>query len=522
MASTDIFNFTAAGVSSWSPPVQWQPLVGSDQQEAIWQAIEQDGPHCLVDSRAGCGKSTTIRESTQRIKAVSPKCRMTYLAFNKSIADEFRQGLPAGVNASTMHSAGYSALRKAYPNLGELDPHKAHKLSRKVIRGRGDDASKARTSMVRLSGLCMGNLSDGRDRGELKRCSTAVGISIPKDFEDDVLDGTPELLDLRSTEFDTIDYDDMVHAPVARWLPFPELDRLYVDELQDLSPCQHSLIRLMVGKGQLTVVGDPKQAIYAFRGAASQSMALLAGHLKTTERGLISLPLTKTRRCPRSVVRLVKKLVPDFESLPGSPEGQVISANPREILRLMVPGVLALARTNAPLVQEAYRLFLDGIPVAIQGRDLGATLIGIIESLGSESIPELIRDVDAQQEDELAALESLDASDELRSLVIDRCECIRQSARGALTVAEVIGRIRHLFREIPTSEQGSFVTLSSIHRAKGREADTVVILRPDLIPHRMATSPEAKDQELNLAYVAATRTKRLLAIAGPIPSVFSV
>lgn len=54
------------------------------------------------------------------------------------------------------------------------------------------------------------------------------------------------------------------------------------------------------------------------------------------------------------------------------------------------------------------------------------------------------------------------------------------------------------------------ITLATIHRVKGLEADKTVILHPELMPHPMAKTPEAKEQEQNLKYVAFTRAKHTM------------
>jgi len=54
------------------------------------------------------------------------------------------------------------------------------------------------------------------------------------------------------------------------------------------------------------------------------------------------------------------------------------------------------------------------------------------------------------------------------------------------------------------------IIFSSIHRAKGLEAETVVYLGAEKVPHPMAKTPEAMKQEINLDYVAKTRAKRTL------------
>jgi superfamily I DNA/RNA helicase len=62
------------------------------------------------------------------------------------------------------------------------------------------------------------------------------------------------------------------------------------------------------------------------------------------------------------------------------------------------------------------------------------------------------------------------------------------------------------------------VWLSTIHRAKGDEAERVYILRPDLLPHPRARTPQQQEQEQNLRYVAFTRAKEALSfVGGPAP-----
>lgn len=57
------------------------------------------------------------------------------------------------------------------------------------------------------------------------------------------------------------------------------------------------------------------------------------------------------------------------------------------------------------------------------------------------------------------------------------------------------------------SPNSGLIRLASIHTAKGLEADRVFILKPHLLPHRMASSALARAQEENLRYVAITRAR---------------
>ena len=58
-----------------------------------------------------------------------------------------------------------------------------------------------------------------------------------------------------------------------------------------------------------------------------------------------------------------------------------------------------------------------------------------------------------------------------------------------------------------SDEQGEGIKLSSIHKAKGLESSRVFLLRTKdaPIPHPMARTAWAQEQETNLLYVAITR-----------------
>ena len=54
------------------------------------------------------------------------------------------------------------------------------------------------------------------------------------------------------------------------------------------------------------------------------------------------------------------------------------------------------------------------------------------------------------------------------------------------------------------------IQLSTIHKAKGLEADNVFIICPSLIPSRLARTEEEEAEEKRLQYVMCTRPKESL------------
>ncbi|HID97141.1 MAG TPA: ATP-dependent helicase [Thermodesulfobacteriaceae bacterium] len=81
-----------------------------------------------------------------------------------------------------------------------------------------------------------------------------------------------------SEECGVWDYDDLLHE-ILRALEDSEIRAtfrekkpvLFIDEFQDVSPIQYAIVRAMVEKnGAVTIIGDPNQAIYGFRGASPE------------------------------------------------------------------------------------------------------------------------------------------------------------------------------------------------------------------------------------------------------------
>jgi superfamily I DNA/RNA helicase len=87
-------------------------------------------------------------------------------------------------------------------------------------------------------------------------------------------------------------------------------------------------------------------------------------------------------------------------------------------------------------------------------------------------------------------------------VIIDDCRKAQQDS-----IKAVVASIEGLFDD----NVEDMLTLSSIHKSKGREWDTVLWLdRAGTCPSKFARQAWQREQEINLCYVAATRAKRHL------------
>jgi superfamily I DNA/RNA helicase len=75
-----------------------------------------------------------------------------------------------------------------------------------------------------------------------------------------------------------------------------------------------------------------------------------------------------------------------------------------------------------------------------------------------------------------------------------------------LTILALKTELAQLFED----QDRGVLTLSTIHKAKGREWPTVAILQPELMPSGWATKDWEQQQETNLKYVAITRARERL------------
>lgn len=239
-------------------------------------------------------------------------------------------------------------------------------------------------------------------------------------------------------------------------------------------------------------------SIYAFRGASSTAMDNLKERLGADE-----LPLSLSYRCPVAVKELVNQKFPHirFEVPEWAKPGKVYDMLDRDVAKNIQPDDMVLCRVNADLIPLAFSLIRSGIKATVKGRDIGKGLTALIKKSKADSVPDLMEWLYNWKAKEIEKAMRMNAESKIGSIQ-DKIETIVALADDADTVAQVVGRCDEIF-----SDEKSAVTLSTIHKAKGNEAERVFILRPDLLPHPAAKREEDKRQEENLTYVCYTRSR---------------
>ena len=512
-------------------------MAGSPEQEAIWKELLEGTTHMVVEAYAGTGKTFTMIQACLRLpKTLS----IAFVAFNKHIAVEagnkLRASGCANVTCSTYHSLGLRCIKATYPNTRITEYKTEDILETYSVPPMMElyQWRQVKSLVSKLVGFAKNYLLDDTQsdfREKLERLADHHSVDL-NGIGQKALEYVPRVLaDSRACVYTSIDFDDMVWLPVVLKLQPPmTFDMLIVDEFQDSNACQQELALQLCPTGRIVVIGDRFQAIYAFRGAGVSSIPDMIKRLGDAPRNVTVLPLTVTRRCPKSHVTIAQSIVPQFRALEDAPEGEILTCSESQAIDKMQPGDLVLCRCNAPLIPTAYALLRRGVKAIIRGRDIGKGLIQLIEKLERTAVDllALVQNLRVYKFDELTRLAPLgDKATGRISVLMDKCDCLEEMISGAKSIAELKGNIESLFADFEADgKPKEAVVLGTVHRTKGLEGDRVFILKPELIPHPMAKQIWEKSQELNLAYVAVTRAKfgkdkpGTLVFCGALPDIF--
>lgn len=434
---------------------------------------------------------------------------------------------------STLNSAGWRIVRQYL----QIYPSQKIKLSKNKYKWIAEDLKlvfgrKSRGSRLKAEKI-LENTADFFKLIDLVRlCDVQVTTSnvldlirhfqIEKVYEPDKLTGWIQqclkIGEQQAINKQCFDFVEQVWLPTHWKLQDESWVKPYkfvlVDECQDLNKAQLNLVKLLAGnEGRILSVGDPSQAVFGFAGADDNSYYNVVKETKAVE-----LPLSICYRCPTSHIKLVKNQFPHIpiEAAENAVEGIINQIEPEKIYEYIKDKDMVLGRKTAPLVSLCIKLISQGKKAIVKGKSIGENLSKEVEQIALNPIYTWKLFIDCLEKYrhlKTTQYQELDNKEELIESMNDKLNAIAtiyDSIPYATSVDDLYKEITKLF-----SDNDAPITLSTIHRAKGLEAERIFIWHPEHMPMRWRDQLEWQlEQEKNLLYVALTRSKSELYICG--------
>ncbi|MFF7647057.1 UvrD-helicase domain-containing protein [Streptomyces canus] len=472
----------------------------TDEQTAAADAFHT-GDHLALQAGAGTGKTTTLA-----LLAHSTNRRGRYLAYNRAIAQDARARFPATVQCKTAHALAYAVVGHRYsrrlnaPRRPAWRTGQALGLTKALRIGDREVTQKA--------------LSNAALRTVTRFCHTAdeaiTRHHVPplRGLEDTDLHAQlaahivpfarKAWADLQHPEDGAVRFDHDHYLKIwALTQPRIEADFLLLDEAQDTNPVVEQIFLAQRDHAQLVMVGDSAQAIYHWRGAKD----VMTGFDGT------QLALSQSFRFGPDLAQEANRWLHLADApirLTGTP------ALNTELGPVTRPDAV-LCRTNVGAMAHVMTLMTAGYRVALAGGGDSLQALALAARDLKEGRrthhPELLLFPCWGDLQDYAAHDP--AGRDLQPLVnlVD--------THGTDAILNAVARL--------TPEPHAQVTVSTAHKAKGREWPRVLIADDFARAHDNNASDQADhtpppdpidDAEARLAYVAVTRTRHRLDLGG--------
>lgn len=185
----------------------------SELQLNVFNAVGRSEDNLIIEAVAGGAKTTVGIESLYYATRYN---KIAFVAFNRSIAQDFKGKVPDGVHASTYHALGLKSIMQARGNEVKVEETKNFKLFTKFTDSLADafksTATDYRSEILRLVGLAKNVMLDVTGTESFRNLADEYGIDVGDDNESGlVLDLTYKVYKASVEDNATIDFDDMIH-----------------------------------------------------------------------------------------------------------------------------------------------------------------------------------------------------------------------------------------------------------------------------------------------------------------------
>ena len=495
-------------------------FVSSPYQKAIFNEIEHGVGNMVITAAAGSAKTTTIENC---LRFISEEKKKLFLAFNVSTVEKLKSEVKNtnGTKIMTFHGLGNRILREN-GIITEETSIDEFKYSRYVKQNIDTLTQFKETKSLGLQGIVY--LANIISMVNYARYYMAMRIKDIKEVADiygitpvrDEFEVVREVLIWGKENIKSIDHTDMIWLPNVLNLATTRymFDFIFIDEAQDTTLAHQMLVDKCFKRGcRFVAVGDPKQQINVWCGATEKA---IENYEKRPNTKKMKLPISY--RCPKKVIEMAKKYSPEITAGPLAEDGEIrydVSPNDAK------PGDMVLCRIISKLIEQ-YMVYLRNNKKAyLKGSDaVRSTYLELISKVDAKKIDArcltktgLVPQLYKLYLERLEAVKAKFNIDEEEAIyhyellnLYDDIEAIKVLSEGITEVSELVEKINTIFN----GDEQDAIILSTVHKAKGMEADNIFILCPSLMPSRLARRNWEIQAEKNLLYVAITRAKKTL------------
>lgn len=444
------------------------------------------GDNLVIEAGAGSGKTATLVMSAKDMKG-----RGFYGAFNKAIADEAKEKFPRHVDCRTIHSLAFQAVGKKYrhrlngPRQSSKEVAAYLGIDSPFILDKGFElmpAQQARLAVDTVERFCNSDADEISERHVPRLNGTTYE---QHQYVRRLIAPLAEVMwdDLRTPDGTRFKFSHSHYLKLfAMGRPRLPFDFILLDEAQDTNPVVAGLM-LAQTHAQQIAVGDSAQQIYAWRGAVDALKQWPADR---------RLRLSRSFRFGEEVADEANKWL----ELLGT--DMRITGTGHSTVGPLKDADAVLCRTNGEAVAEVLTEQIAGHRVALVGGGQQIKALAFacadLQKGRRPSHPELVA---FQSWDELRDYVTHDSTGhDLRAFVriIDQ--------RGTDAVIRAMDLLSH--------ETSADVTVSTMHKAKGREWNRVKLGLFEEPTDDKGNPEPVSEEDARLAYVAVTRAKKHL------------
>ena len=350
-----------------------------------------------------------------------------------------------------------------------------------------------------------------------------------------------------------VDFTDMILMANQVDFEVPHFKYMFIDEAQDLSTQQWKFVeKLATNTDNVVIVGDERQAIAEFAGADVDYFLGIKG--KITE-------LNQSYRVPKAVHKLARKIekkmvktrnamwYPRPRDFKEDSYGEVIRVSDLPIREMRSGSWLLLTRTNSQLMEFREYLMqycdtlaafflVDGAPPVDTDIFKAISIFHAISITAKASKYDFIMPADGDSPEKLQQkmkfvlmlkkfmTSSAPTTAELDTVFLHRFryyDWFDAFDKVPLVEKKYIQSILPAYKLKPDSFDKAKIRLSTIHSAKGMEADNVILYTQltGKVYNDWKQFSETNDTEAKVLFVGVTRAKKKLYLLGQKKTKFS-